>query len=522
MSDDKDLAATLLASNFERQSPDASALTDPIADTFMYVTLDQLRPYDHNPRLTKNPRYDELKSSIKERGLDSSPPITRRPGDEHYIIRNGGNTRLEILNELWKETRDEKYFRIGCMFRPWTGEIVALTGHLAEGELHGELTFIEKALGIQTVRNLLAQELGQDITQRELAKKLSDNGFPISQTQLSRMNETVNCLLPAIPNALYGGLGGRTIINLLSLKNAVIRTWLKYTTPKNTFNVDEATDTFHEILLVFDGQPEQFEFNRIKDETIGRLAERFQTSYDMMALEISEDESRQRALNTPPTINAEAAEAPSASAFFENTPAPPVSGHGKESSSPSAAKVKQADKPATTDDNFIGLSSNNSSASENNRIQTIQNLVAQNLEQDAENTPVHNTRSLPAHVDGLYPVTDIWLINPAQDTPEWIKTAVIQLAREIADEYQLAQYIAESDTPLGYQCQASNNAVLMFLNALNADNATIQLELSALLISSDNAKQQCLSDDALIKTFRLIRLARRLTELNRINASAIN
>ena len=58
------------------RSADADATTDPIADTPMVVTLDQLRPYDLNPRVTRNPRYDEILASVRERGLDTSPAIT--------------------------------------------------------------------------------------------------------------------------------------------------------------------------------------------------------------------------------------------------------------------------------------------------------------------------------------------------------------------------------------------------------------------------------------------------------------
>lgn len=136
------MAGKLLASGFERSGPSATTLSDPIADTPMVVTLDQLRPYDHDPRKKRNPVYEEIKASIRERGLDAAPAITRRPGDDHYIIRNGGNTRLAILRELWSETRDERFFRVSCLFRPWPerGEIVALTGHLAENELRGGLT----------------------------------------------------------------------------------------------------------------------------------------------------------------------------------------------------------------------------------------------------------------------------------------------------------------------------------------------------------------------------------------------
>jgi len=126
-----------------------------------------LRPYDHAPRVTRNPAYAEIKASIRERGLDAPPALPRRPGEAHYIIRNGGNTRLAILRELWSETKEERVFRIACLFRPWParGEIVALTGHLAENELRGGLTFIERALGIEKAREFYEQEIGQALSQ---------------------------------------------------------------------------------------------------------------------------------------------------------------------------------------------------------------------------------------------------------------------------------------------------------------------------------------------------------------------
>ena len=74
----QDMAAKLLATGFERSGPSAATLSDPIADTPMVVTLDQLRPYDHDPRVTRNPAYAEIKASIRERGLDAPPAIDRK------------------------------------------------------------------------------------------------------------------------------------------------------------------------------------------------------------------------------------------------------------------------------------------------------------------------------------------------------------------------------------------------------------------------------------------------------------
>ncbi|MDT3536826.1 DNA topoisomerase [Cronobacter malonaticus] len=76
------------------------------------VSLEQIQPFSLNPRVTRNPGYDVLKASIRARGLDNPPVLTRRPGDEKYMLASGGNTRLAILNELWQETQDERYHRV--------------------------------------------------------------------------------------------------------------------------------------------------------------------------------------------------------------------------------------------------------------------------------------------------------------------------------------------------------------------------------------------------------------------------
>lgn len=47
----------------------------PVGDTPLVVSLEQLRPYELNPRVVRNPLYDEIKASIRERGLDQPPRL---------------------------------------------------------------------------------------------------------------------------------------------------------------------------------------------------------------------------------------------------------------------------------------------------------------------------------------------------------------------------------------------------------------------------------------------------------------
>jgi len=75
---------------------------DPVIPTRIRATLDQVIAYKDNPRQTKNPMYDEIKESIRNRGLDHAPNVTRKYPTDPYMIKDGGNTRLQILRELWE------------------------------------------------------------------------------------------------------------------------------------------------------------------------------------------------------------------------------------------------------------------------------------------------------------------------------------------------------------------------------------------------------------------------------------
>ena len=537
----QDMAAKLLTTGFERSGPSAAALSDPIADTPMVVTLDQLRPYDHDPRVTRNPAYSEIKASIRERGLDAPPAITRRPGETHYIIRNGGNTRLAILRELWSETREERFFRIACLFRPWParGEIVALTGHLAENELRGGLTFIERALGIEKAREFYEQESGQALSQSELARRLAADGYPVPQSHISRMNDAVRYLLPAIPNLLYGGLGRHQVERLAVLRKACERTWERRALGRPPA-VDFAS-LFQDVLSPFDMQPEGFSPQRVQDELVGQMAELLEADYDTLALAINDSESRQRALTSEP--------APSAPPAAPVVPAPPLlpvpaSQQPRVSSAPRDITSAASPAPALTppaspkateeqdgqrDERLQGHIVTPVPTTE--RLQSIQRMVADQLGDKLPDFEVDALRAIPVQAGGLYPVSDVWYIEPSLDVPDRLRVHIAQFAREIAAEAAVADHVEASDSGIGFVCvtpavdeakalPAFAHGVLILLHALSTESvpatgldcARLADDLGPLLHGHGGLAMR-LSDAGLVKLFRLLRLARRLLDL---------
>ena len=538
----QDMAGKLLAAGFERVGPSATALSDPIADTPMVVTLDQLRPYDHDPRKKRNPAYEEIKASIRERGLDAAPAITRRPGEDHYIIRNGGNTRLAILRELWSETKDERFFRISCLFRPWPerGEIVALTGHLAENELRGGLTFIERALGVEKAREFYELESGIPLSQSELARRLAADGYPVQQSHISRMADAVRYLLPAIPTVLYAGLGRHQVERLSVMRKASERTWEHYA--KGRSLAQDFDDFFQEVLSQFDVQADEFSAQRVQDELIGQMAELLGIDYDVLALDMTESESRQRALVSDPTPPSKppALPDPGAVARPPAVTAPPAAMPAPPADPPAAApSMRESDADA----NQAGMASPTaasdllaehivSPAPTTERLQSIQRMLADQLG-DAlpPDFSASVLQSIPVQAGGLYPISDVWYIDPGLDTPDRLRIHIAQFAREIAHEAELDECIEDRPDGIGFACHAHTQApaprglaVLALLACLTGqqpadvglDDGQIVIDLPGLLHGegqSGSTGARRLSDTALVKLFRLLRLARRLRDL---------
>jgi len=535
----QNLADKLLASGFERSSPSVSALTDPIVDTPMVVTLDELRPYDHDPRVKRNPAYEEIKASIRERGLDAAPAITRRPGETHYIIRNGGNTRLAILRELWSETKDEQFFRIACLFRPWPerGEIITLTGHLAENELRGNLTFIERALGVERARELYEQETDKPLSQAELTRRLNADGYPVQRSHLIRMHDAVRYLLPAIPTVLYAGLGRHQVERLVVMRKMCEQVWERYAKDRElTVDFDSI---FQDVLAQFDVQEEEFSVPRVQDELVGEMAELFVVSYDMLTFELTEPDVRQHALRTalavpltPPTLpvpepvvltqptSHPQAEISPPSELPRSTPAqqPGISPASARNDKPQdvqhRAATSQEDATAILLQDHIV-----SPAQTTERLQSIQQLIADKLGEESPPDFESNVlQSIPVQAGGLYPISDVWYIDPGIDTPDRLRIHIAQFAHEIATEADIAQTIEPSDSAIGFRCKTPKNAtphaqaVAALLQSLDAANHA-HLPLGVLLCGAVDSAFPRLSDEALVKLFRVLRLARRLFDL---------
>ncbi|QXH37905.1 ParB family protein [Pseudomonas sessilinigenes] len=549
-----DLKARLLAPGF---SPSAATtvLSDPLADTPIVATIDEVLPWEDNPRTTRNPKYDEIKESIRNRGLDTPPPVTRRPGEEKYRIRNGGNTRISILKELYQETGDEQYYRINLLFRPWDqarGEIVMLTGHLAE-DLKGELKFIERAVGVGRAKALYESESGEPIGVRELSRRLAKDGYPISASHVSRMLDTLQHLLPSIPGLLYSGLGVDRITKILSLRKTSFTCWEKHYTGEGV----DFEMLFQDVLAQFEGEAEEFLYQRFQDELIGTMKKSLPLGYEDILLEITQQQDQLR--RSTPVVQLPTNDPLPAAGLLQSAPSEKPAPSPQGSTAPGNNQPsRQNTSQSNSGPNEPGSPSPEMQARIDGHIASPVTQTARVIEMkkklaaiEGEQLPDFNSnclQSIPVQAGGLNPISDLWYIEREIDSSEQLRKHIAQLALEIQESVNAPGQITEIPAGIGYSyrqpteesevtatavhtmtlLQSLSGAVSIALQMIrespDADLSSLEdfefaAGLGQLLIGQPSTKdiephdQGRINDGALVKLFRIIRLARRLIDI---------
>jgi len=178
------VAESLRVGNPGNSARDLASQVDPRTESQIELAVDEIQPYEHNPRRATNAKFDDIKESIRTSGLRSPLTVTRRPGESHFIVEAGGNTRLLALRQLWAETRDPRFRKLVVLFRPWRSESHVLTAHLIENEQRGEMTFWDKACGIVALKSRLEAEQGRTLTLRPLEDALHTLGLAVNTATL--------------------------------------------------------------------------------------------------------------------------------------------------------------------------------------------------------------------------------------------------------------------------------------------------------------------------------------------------
>lgn len=554
------LGSAMLQGSREPSVAPVSAL--PVNEMPMVLTLDQMGPHPDNPRTKRNPKYDDIKESIRHRGLDTVLKVTRDPNvPDIYVFSDGGNTRYQILSELWHETGEESFFRHTVIFKPWPGRLQCVIGHLAENEVRGELTFIEKAFGVQKARSIYEEQLGKSVSLRELATLLTEAGLPIDNSLISRMDNTIAFLYPYIPNLLESGLGRPQVQSLLSLRHDAEKIWSEYAltvSPERSFE-----DVFGESCKKFDS-PDDWSLEMFRDEFIGDLVNGLphpSLNYDRWVMELDPKVRNQRKLfgdtgplpafvnaSLPGTENKDAGKEDETPSSFTPSLERRDNDAGNRHSAPASPPVlppsnsvpgeshqyandesghegeHNDENGSEAENDWMSLHSGNDSTfsdstSDGGNSQTSAPLSSG----DASSVSLaSSTPALSFAHGGLEPVTDIWQISAFQDDIEHLQDSAYRLAFELAEAMGHPDEIQEAKGPheAGYVAPMSSKApFILFLNGLAGQQNSEPFNMFSFCLnvigSANKGDTPVLTDTYVVKTLRLIRVLRRLREHQR-------
>ncbi|PUE08718.1 hypothetical protein B9Z51_07160 [Limnohabitans sp. T6-5] len=151
--------------------------------------------YERNPRTRPNEKREEIKESILARGLDQNLAVTKRPGSDRYILAKGGNTRLSILWEL-AEKYPDRFTSLDFDLVNFKAESHLLVGHMSENLNRSDMCFWDTANSYLELRKIRSQELGRDISLKDFAAELKQQGLTVENSALGDFEFVIEKLTP--------------------------------------------------------------------------------------------------------------------------------------------------------------------------------------------------------------------------------------------------------------------------------------------------------------------------------------
>lgn len=115
----------------------------------------------------------------------------------------------------------------------------------------------------------------------------------------------------------------------------------------------------------------------------------------------------------------------------------------------------------------------------------------------------------------------IWHISSLQDDVEHLQDMAFRLAFELAEEVDVGELIYEAKSPLSAGFRVIDDPMYsahggrQLFAMLVADNATLSAATFSLFVTGTADNAPLLNDAAMVKYFRLVRVIRRLRELQK-------
>ncbi len=180
----------------------------------------------HQPRLFVNESYESIRTAMKANGMDVALQVTRRGPGEPYMLAGGGNTRLGIAQDIFKQDKDARFEYGHFIFKKWSGERRLKAAAMAENLARSDLKFWEVAKGVCEVIADLEQEHGS-LSERRLEELLPLEGIEAKRALIGRWLFTFK-RLAGLGSALSQLTGQQVLAKFQPRLNALCRLAVKF------------------------------------------------------------------------------------------------------------------------------------------------------------------------------------------------------------------------------------------------------------------------------------------------------
>lgn len=233
-------------------SPTELLVSDAVELAEECISIDELRPLPYASQEAKEEDFEDLYESIKEEGLKLPFVVARQPDSKDYVLIAGGNSRLEVVRRLRRESRGSQYDEVSCVVLPWPGMSTAKLNHLITNDVVHTASFMERA---KAILNFIDSNpdlpIDRSTSDREVSKFFKNNGFPLYRTTYGAMKYAVDHLDKFLPLSLATSLSTQDVKHIQKLEGNLKHSWTASGKSESEFDqlfADIASSCDHEDL----------------------------------------------------------------------------------------------------------------------------------------------------------------------------------------------------------------------------------------------------------------------------------
>lgn len=272
---ENDIRQAMANASVTARNPQASTvdLNDPDIDgaTIRLKNADVgFNPYQ--PRQYVNESYEEIRTSMKANGMDVALQVTRRGPGQPYFLAGGGNSRLGIAQDIFRDDNDPRFEYSHFIFKKWPGDRRVMASALSENLARSDLKFWEVARAAGEIIDDLEKEHGP-LSERKLEELLPAEGIHAKRALIGRWLFTRK-RLGALDKALIELTGQQVLSKYQPRLNSLCRLAGKFELDPEDFWSSVVSRTLAKASEDFLRDARTYDVDRICDAVEVALAER--------------------------------------------------------------------------------------------------------------------------------------------------------------------------------------------------------------------------------------------------------